>query len=436
MNVAARTRIDPPWWMAPHALCLTLMVPLLVATWLAPIKFHWELGRMVKFMDFGAFAMGLAAVFAFSLGAVVGARAGTSVRAYSIEDAAASPAVRRLLTTASWALFGISVAAYLIWFIPVLRDPSFFIDIVSGQSASRQIRETIGTIPGITTLVQAGVPYVALFAIRWVYMPAARPSLIEKLAFAFLMMLALMRNFIWSERIAVIELLVTVAVIVLRRPRFPRLTAVAPVFGFAGLFLFFSIFEYFRSWLVYYQYQYDSFLEFIVARLSGYYITALDNGAGLMRDINGVFGPINTAEWFWRFPIDIGQTWLGKALGFDLVRWDAWLYWYASPEFNNTSGLYMPLCDFGEIGGVLFWALFGVLSGILFRGFKKGSFAGLLLYATWFEGLLEIPRIFYLGQARYFPVLVIESVIIFLVLSIAHQEARRSVRPVLSNLTA
>ena len=94
----------------------------------------------------------------------------------------------------------------------------------------------------------------------------------------------------------------------------------------------------------------------------------------------------------------------------------------------------MPFCDYGQAGGIIFWGLFGVLSGVLFRSFKLGTFAGMLLYPTWFEGLLEMPRVFYLGQARYFPVLMIELVLIFLVLSVAHQEARRGVRPALSNL--
>lgn len=422
--------------MAPHALCLTLMLPLLLATWVAPIKFHWELGRFSKFMDFGGFTLGLAAVLAFSLGALVGARTrSTSVTAYRIGDAAASPAVCRLLRTASWMLFGISVSAYVLWFMPVFRDPSFFFEILAGRAIPAQVRATIGTIPGITTLVQAGVAYVALFSIRWVYVPAARPSLIEKTAFVGLLILALMRNFIWSERIAVIEIAVPIIIIFLRQPRFPRLTALAPVFGFIGLFLFFSIFEYFRTWLIYYQFVYDSFFEFIVARLSGYYITAIDNGAGMVRELRGIFAPIYTAEWFWRFPLEIGQTWLSRSLGFDLARWDAWLYWYASPEFNNTSGLYMPLCDYGQVGGIIFWGLFGALSGLLFRGFKNGTFAGVLLYSTWFEGILEMPRVFYLGQARYFPVLIIELVLIFLVLSVGHQEARAGVRPAVSKLS-
>ena len=185
--------------------------------------------------------------------------------------------------------------------------------------------------------------------------------------------LALMRNFVWSERIAVIEFIVPLAILFLRKPRFPRLTALAPFFGFIGLFAFFATFEYFRSWSAYYKTQYDSFFVFILARLSGYYITALDNGAGMVRDWGGVFGPLNTADWFWRFPLEIGQTYLSRVLGLDVLQQSSWLYWNATEEFNNSSGIFMPFVDYGVAGGFVFWLLFGGLTGLIYRSFVPAA---------------------------------------------------------------
>ena len=424
MTTDLDSRPGPPWWMAPHAVSIALMVPLMTAAWLAPLKFHWDLGRMAKFLDFHYYVIGLLGVAAFAFGAFVASHGLGRGRGITIADVAASPALCRVLRVVTWGLFGITVTAYAIWFMPVARDPSILLAVLSGRWAELQIRDSIGTIPGVTTLVQAQLPYVTLLVLRWLYLPGAQPTRLEKSALGVMFMLALMRNFVWSERIAVIEVLVPLAILFLRKPRFPRLTAVAPLFGFIGLFAFFAVFEYFRSWSAYYKTQYDSFLVFILARLSGYYITALDNGAGLVRDWGGVFGPLNTADWFWRFPLEIGQTYLSRVLGLDVLQQSSWLYWNATEEFNNSSGIFMPFVDYGVAGGLVFWLLFGGLTGLIYRSFVRGGFTGMLIYPSWFIGLLEMPRILYHCEARYFPAMVISLTLIFFVTMVWAQEVR------------
>lgn len=417
-------RPGPPWWMVPHLLVLALMVPLLTVAWLVPVEFHWDLGRPAKYLDFDAYVLGIAAVASFALGSFLASRGRIASGGLDLERAAASPALNRLFRNACWVLFGIAVAAYVIWFLPVARDPSILVDVLAGRWFERDIRDTVGTIPGLTTLVQAQVVYVTLLAVRWLYLPELRPSRMEKLGLLVIILLSILRNLIWSERIAMIEALVPVIVLFLRRPRWPTLTALAPVFGLACLFAFFAVFEYFRSWVAYYRFHYDSFLVFILARLSGYYITALDNGAGLVHEWSGLAGPLNTADWFWRLPWEIGQTSLLKALGLDALDSSAWLYWNASPEFNNTSGIYMPFLDYGAAGGIVFWFLGGMLTGMLFRRFACGRISGMLIYPSWFVGLLELPRILYLCEARYFPVIVIALAFIFIANVVAAGEER------------
>ena len=75
----------------------------------------------------------------------------------------------------------------MLWFAPLARDPSIVTDIFAGRGYERAVRDTIGTIPGITTLVQAQVPYVTLIALRWFYLPAIPLSRLEKLAFAIVL---------------------------------------------------------------------------------------------------------------------------------------------------------------------------------------------------------------------------------------------------------
>jgi oligosaccharide repeat unit polymerase len=419
--------VAPTWWMAPYAGAIALMPPLLTAAWLAPVEFHRELGRMAKYMDFGLYTLALTGVFSFAFGAFLAAHTRPATSTLAITHVATSPAICRLLKAVTWLLFALAVAAYAIWFTPLLRDPSILLDVFAGRWSERDIRDTIGTIPGVTTLVQAQIPYVTLLALRWVYIPKACPSRLEKLALVGILLLTSLRNIVWGERIAMIETLVPLAIVFLRQPRRPLLTALAPVFAVVGLFLFFAVFEYFRSWSAYYRFQYDSYWIFVLSRLSGYYITALDNGAGMIHGWSN-FAALNTAEWFWRFPWEIGQTLLAKALGLDLVSDDSWLYWNASAEFNNASGIFMPFIDYGKTGGIVFWFLFGLLTGMIYRGFVAGSFAAMLIYPSWFVGVLEMPRILYFSEARYFPVIAICLILTFVIRSLASQETRTAPR--------
>ena len=186
-----------------------------------------------------------------------------------------------MLRVITWTLFVIAVAAYALWFMPVARDPSILLAVLAGRWHELEIRDTIGTIPGVTTLVQAQIVYVTLLVFRWIYLPRRAPSRLEKSALVVVFLLACLRNLIWSERIAVIELLVPAAILFLRKPRYPRLTALVPVlrlWAWSSSFPFSSISAHGPHTT---SIRYDSFAVFILARLSGYYVTALDNGAGL-----------------------------------------------------------------------------------------------------------------------------------------------------------
>ena len=88
----------------------------------------------------------------------------------------------------------------------------------------------------------------------------------------------------------------------------------------------------------------------------------------------------------------------------------------------------MPFSDYGATGGMVFWGLLGLVTGQLFRGFAKGGFAGMVIYPSWFIGLLEMPRILYLCEARYFPVLVICLAVVFLIAMMAEQQAKSVAR--------
>jgi len=66
----------------------------------------------------------------------------------------------------------------------------------------------------------------------------------------------------------------------------------------------------------------------------------------------------------------------------------------------------MPLFDFGPVLGLLCWTILGANQRYLFRLFALGRVGGLLLFPIWFTGIVEIPRMFYWGDSRFFVVMV------------------------------
>jgi hypothetical protein len=65
---------------------------------------------------------------------------------------------------------------------------------------------------------------------------------------------------------------------------------------------------------------------------------------------------------------------------------------------------------------------------MIYRGFVAGSFAAMLIYPSWFVGVLEMPRILYFSEARYFPVIAICLILTFVIRSLASQETRTAPR--------
>ncbi len=171
--------------------------------------------------------------------------------------------------------------------------------------------------------------------------------------------------------------------------------------------MFFGSFEYFRSWR-YYQKSFDSYVEFTLWRVGGYYTTAHNNGAmALERQQKPYSIPYTTLRQVWTFP-GLGSTPFAydKLAGFDPVaEYKQMLLRYGTPELNNEGGLFQPILDFGVAGYVVFWFGCGFVASRLYRGFLVGTLSGLVLYPLVFLAILETPRLLYLCYTRSFPAL-------------------------------
>jgi hypothetical protein len=181
------------------------------------------------------------------------------------------------------------------------------------------------------------------------------------------------------------------------------------------MLLFFGSFEYFRSWR-YYQREFDSYAEFTVWRVSGYYTTAHNNGVMALETQDPLPLPYNTLRHLWWFPY-LSKTPLGyeKLTGVDpYASTQLMLERYGTPELNNEGGLWQPALDYGVAGFFVFWFLYGAVGGRLYRSYLSGRLAGVLIYPFIFLSILEIPRYLYLTHPRSFLPLVLLG---FLVLS-------------------
>jgi len=52
------------------------------------------------------------------------------------------------------------------------------------------------------------------------------------------------------------------------------------------------------------------------------------------------------------------------------------------------------------------------LSGILFQAYVYSQYIGVIIYPVWYFGILELLRIFYWGDSRFFPVVVVSFFIV------------------------
>lgn len=314
-----------------------------------------------------------------------------------------------------WLTTGLTLLGYAVWLAVGLKNGfsldtlrSFFStdDPVLGETIRS---EMFVTVKGVTTCTQFGVAAVPLGL--WLYFRGER-KLIWPIG--LLVGLAGVRALLFSERLALIELVVPAAVIALRTrllgravsPAMKFVWQLAPLGGVVALVLFFGGFEYFRSWR-HYQKEFDSYAQFTLWRIGGYYTTAHNNGAMALATQPQYPLPYATLRHVWTFP-GLASTPLGytKLTGVDPdARYADMLDRVGTPELNNEGGLFQPALDYGLGGLLLFWLACGFIAGRLYRGFLVGTLAGLTIYPLVLLAILETPRVLYLCYPRSLPAL-------------------------------
>jgi hypothetical protein len=426
------TRSRVFWWMSPTWAILIAVTPGMVLTAVLSDSFFLEHWRTPKFLTTGHVILMAGLTVTFILGAQLGPRILGSRDRLGEFVKSAPDDVRARLERATRILFWLTVIGYTLWAsIGLARGlrPDAVVGIFTGGGVS-QVKGLLAPVGGVTTLTQFGpVTVVCLILLR--RMGTGMRTGRYLLA---VFVLALVRNFVYAERLAVLEVAIPAFVIWLVLPvrpgkRRPALTLL-PIWAPIALLIFFGSFEYFRSYSSeYYRDQYAgrSYADFTMTRVGAYYATGANNGVLAMRsDTRDKPIPYYTIAGLWNFPLVMAITPYERLAGTSVGRdYEQTLDARANPEFNNTGAMLLPVFDFGLTGAVAFWLVVGAAIGWAFQRFREGDVRGLLLYPVLFIGILECGLILYWPTGRALP-----SIVAALVLAGSlHRAHRRALRP-------
>lgn len=405
------------WWMHPAwQVAATAGTSAALAWWVPAATFASNWGTLKLFNAEDALRS-LALIGCFAGASLMCARTTRRTADVTLPAVLARIDGNRLHIACRWLFWG-TVFGYVVWFAVgamngvVIADVAAVLDGRPG--AIRGLKTRIQPIAGLTTFTQLGGPAVAALYVLSLMRPDLRAPIWRRLA--VLLVLAGARAVLHAERLALVELIVPLAVVWLatratpatRSPRLRRLRlALLPAAALAGLTAFFGALEYIRSWSNYHQFHSgSSYVDFVVARLAGYYATAANNTILLTDHLTAHLEvPFYTLEWLWRSPLVAAFG--GYPGGVDPdERWRSVLHLYGNPEFNNQGGLLLPTADLGPVGGVLFWIAAGCAAGVLFANLRRRTPMGLFVTPLMVIGYLETPRFLYWSLGRALPVIV------------------------------
>jgi fluoride ion exporter CrcB/FEX len=414
------------WWLNPAWVAGIMGALLTLAAFIIPDSMYRMYWRTPKFFDATALRMTLACVGMFTCGAMAGAFR----RLYSSRSSDSDWAERvpwAFLQRIYNACFYLSLFGYVAWAAAAVSRGATIelaLGVLRGDKGASYVMKEVylGTISGITTLTQLAI--VCLLLAVFIGIREGWRRVIPKCG--ILLVLAVIRALLNSERLAVMELVLPAAVLFMRlvildSPRFSNriwnLLRAAPALGYSGLIVVFGASEYFRSWINYYAGRDMSFWQFVSNRLLGYYVTALNNGALLVQRIDPTGAPFFTLHLLWRFPVLSGiMDRLYPNLTLAANETDPYMRYLAveaNPEFNNGSGFLFPVMDFGFAGALLYWLLAGIACGVLYRQFQQKRMTGLLFYPLIFVGAIELTRIIYWAEGRAFVPLCVLAMVAF-----------------------
>jgi oligosaccharide repeat unit polymerase len=409
------------WWLHPIPIFVLLNGFTGLGAYLASSDTYLRLWKTPKYITDDIMMITIGLIIAFCAG--VGLALGNQPAYHSKSEWQGSvsfPQALLLFKVSFW----LCIMAYGVWVsIAISRGLglSVFKSIFTGGQSIYTFRDFFETMPGITTGTQFGIATVILGTL----IGAAAGWKIVRFKLTVVFLLAVVRALLYSERLAFLELIVPFLVLWLAQPAawtgrraLRTLIRIVPVLGVATAYIVFTVFEYFRSWSIYYSARESSLFTFGLWRLLGYYVTSANNSAFLIASLRQPLGaPYFSFYFLWHLPMlsDFAHD-VFSWMHFDYVVFMNLLRAGANPEFNNPGGLLSPVIDFGVLGGLLYWAVMGLITGYLYSLFVRRHPLGMCLYPVCFLTLTELPRYIFWGGGRAFPALAFLLLSAFLLL--------------------
>lgn len=389
-------RVAAPWWASPLGINVGFLLPMLA---LIVYSDQADLeGLTIRGMDFLSppyIWLGAALLVITALGGWIGAqlRIGRSVSPGSVAD----------YERAAIVVGAVALCAYVIWFKDFLLNPLLLLRTLTG--AYKPDRTSISASVGITSLVNTAPAFLSIYASM--YLDARRPRRLLRWMFVTIICFTLFRVYAWSERLALIEATVPLALVAACRLNnspsafLRKVLRMGPYVALPFLLLYFGIAESARAWTSATYNQKLGFWQFVTGRLASYYYSSLNNGAGVLATAQWpTYHFENTLTWLHKAPL-IGPL-FSAAVNLQFFELEHFLNAYGDPEFNNPSGLYGVIYDLGLPLGFAYFAVTGFVGGVLLRAYEARRWSGVMLYPMFFLFYLEVFRYPYFGSSRAF----------------------------------
>lgn len=383
------------WWMNPIYIIVFLHLPILTTAYYLEPKWYKFTASQLKYIDTQYYIYGIIG-FIFL---IAGIKISESIP-LSKHNASNIINTRRLDLVFNAMLY-LYICANTILFYEFIKNPQYFLMIANAEVEQGYGRELAQTIPGITTLSQLGI----CLSIICSYKISLDIDKNKYLKIMFLIVIiSLVRAFVRSERLALIEVLVVFSLpYFLYNSKFRKIIRIIPLIAIPGLVLIFSISEYFRSWIHYYNKRYEYFSDFIFDRFSSYFMIAQNSAVSYLKHIEINDYPWLTNQWLFKFP---GINYLNDLYRSGYENYMLFLRIHLDPQYNNYAPIYAIYTDFGLVIGMLILLILGILTGHFHRTFQNQNGIGLFIYPAWFIGVLELSRTFSWGSSRFFIVFI------------------------------
>jgi hypothetical protein len=387
-----------PWWTSPLGITIGFLLPVLFLIAYVGETNHPGLAiRGTRFLSLEYIALGACLLLIIALSGWLGG---------NIYISKPEPTINADWDRIAFLLGCVAIAAYILWFREFIFNPGLLLSTFLGEH--RPDRTNIQKTAGLTSFVSFSLVFFSIYAYRICLAAATKPAPLLNWMFAVLVCFTLFRVYAWSERLAFIEAMLPFGLALGRRLMLSTarqlilLRWLGPFAAIPMLVLYFGVAESVRSWASAFYSGKMNFWDFAIGRFATYYYTSLNNGAGVLATTDWpTYKFENVLAWLHRAPMSVGQL-FSTLVELTSPVLDTYLHRYGDVEFNNPSGLYAVVADFGLPLSIMYFSITSFAGGILFRAYHEDRFVGIICYPVFYISLLEIFRYPYLGTSRAF----------------------------------